>query len=258
MSGQQTPATPPAAAPAAPAAPQNTNMDSVNRGLGFLNSLGNLFSAAPAAPAAPASPEGGNTPQGGTPPVSGNSFLPQGTGTPPQTPPPGQAPAAPQQTPPAADQQFQPYDLVADQNSVLGPNDVKAIQTLLHDGKINKDVGEKVFKHYEGVVKQVVDAAANARVQQISEWAQELQKDPEIVNELGRNQQIVQRYLADKSPGLIKVLQETGLMNNAHVIKYFIAEGKKVLDDVATGHGTPRGPELSTEDAVKKMYAGKM
>lgn len=155
---------------------------------------------------------------------------------------------------------FEAYTLERPQDVPLSDDDVKSVQQLLNENKIPKEVGTKLFEKMVTASKTATDSVKSAVAKVQTDWAREAQQDPEIMENLPANQEIVRRYLAEQPEGFVEVVKKAGLLNNREVIKYFMARGRQMQDGRTTGMGGSgsAGQEASAEEYAKSVYAGKM
>jgi hypothetical protein len=164
-------------------------------------------------------------------------------------------------TPPATKDEppkFEPYELMPKEKGLLGADELKPLQELFVGSKVPKEVAEKVHDYVEGVTRQTIEAANQVIQQRVQKWDEQLRKDPEIMNEYGKNTELVRRYLAVQSPGFVDALKETGLLSHPSVVKYLIKQGASIADDSSTGFNSRPSVQASLEKTVANVYKGLM
>jgi hypothetical protein len=225
---------------------------------------GAVATASPAAPAAgnasllsagvtpppdtlPATPD--------TNPNSGNGNRPVTPDTPPVVPPaendPGADPAkddGPDEGEEGAPEQ---YAFEAPEGVVLDPAAVEEFTPVARELGLTQAQAQRLV----GVVAGMQQRQAEAQAEQVRQWAEETMADKEIGGRHWEKNALLVREAKDRfaTPGLLDLMNSTGLGNHPEVIKLFVRLGREVADDGHVIGGRP-GPEPhSAESFYAKM-----
>jgi hypothetical protein len=153
---------------------------------------------------------------------------------------------------------FEAYELSPKEKGVLGKEELEPLQKLFTEKQIPKDAADFVHDYAEDLVQKTVEAVQGQLESRVKSWEDATKKDPEIMNEYGKNQELVRRYLTNQPHGFVDALKETGLLNHPDVIKYLIKQGKSNTDDSSTGTGTQTSHAPDISQTVKNVYKGLM
>ena len=208
------PATPPAAPAAAPSAPATA------------------LTAPPAAPAAPATA------------LTAEPAAPATPGAPQTGEPKAQTPA------PADIQIKVPEGVKVDQGLIDG------FTAFAKENKISQESAQKYVDAFLAGQQKSTAAAQQAandqKMAEITQWAEDAKNDPEIGGvkfdaTLAAGRKALQRF---GSPGLTKILNETGLGNHKEVIRLFAQVGSKISEDRLPGGPAGQGGEGAIDPTV--------
>lgn len=104
-------------------------------------------------------------------------------------------------------------------------------------------------------IQQVQQQAEESHQQQVEQWKQDVQNDPEIGGDaLDENLATAKKALdAFASDGFKQMLDESGFGNHPDVVKTFHAIGQKIGEDNFVAGDSPSAPEKSREE---RLYGG--
>jgi hypothetical protein len=215
---------------------------------------GAVPAAASAAPAAP----GNATLLSAQPDPAPDPTPPVDPGAPPPTEPPAEPPAEPgPETDPAEPEKEgdekpeddgppEAYDFKAPEGVALDAAAVEAFSPIAKDLKLSQAQAQRLVDVYAGLQAQ----QAEAQAEQVKAWAKAVVADKEIGGAKWAENRAVIARARDQfaSPGLVQLMEQTGLGSHPEVIKLFVRVGKAISDDGHVIGGNP-GPDPRSADS---------
>lgn len=150
------------------------------------------------------------------------------------------------------------YELKARKDSPLLKDDLAEIESLAKAKGLSQEDAQKMVEGKEADHDKFFQRQQQQARDQMASWRKEVESDKEIAGSDGKafkeNVELAHRALsrfADEP--FKKVLAESGLGNNPHLIRTFLRIGKGMADDKAVldGKSTSPGAKTSLE---QKMY----
>lgn len=156
-------------------------------------------------------------------------------------------------TPPEGDKSATPAAFEIKVPEGLDKDDpmLKGFVTLAQEAKLTPEGAQKIADLYFNAQAGAEKAAEEARVEQITKWAEEAKSDKEIGGDNWSSTLTAGRRALNKlgSPELTQMLNETGLGNHKTVIAFFAKVGALLKEDALPGAkespGTGEEPGLS-------------
>lgn len=172
--------------------------------------------------------------------------------------PPGDAAKPAEAIPPETPKPPEKFELKARKDSPLQKTDLEEIEALAKAKGLSQEDAQKLVESREADHERFFSRQREMAIAQQQEWRKTAETDKEIAGSDGKafkeNVEIAHRALhrfADDA--FKKVLSETGLGNNPHLIRTFLRIGKGMANDraVTEGQTVPPGKNKSRES---KLY----
>lgn len=125
------------------------------------------------------------------------------------------------------------YDLKLSEKSFLAEENVKEVESFAKENGLSNEAANKLLNYQEDLISNFADKIQDRHEQQVDDWFNECQKDPEIGGDkLGETSELSKRALkAFGSDELSQALKETGYGNNPHVVRFLRNIGEVIQDD---------------------------
>jgi hypothetical protein len=218
---------------------------------------------APAA-GAPAGQAGSSSASSAPPAAAGSTLLT----APPPAKPDGQGPAAntdpPKGTenneagkPQGDDAAPAPLKLKLPEGMKADDALIKGFEPIARELKLDDAGAQKLVDLYAGRQQQLAKEAAEAHAKQVDGWANEVKADKELGGDkFPETQQLVANVMTRfNDPGLVEVLNTSGLGNHPALVRFVARIGKAIADDSIKGAGGGAEKKPRTEqERLDRFY----